>query len=82
MLSMHFIPGFPSRPDKQKSLLPHSTSALLLLGWKGAAVKVSAGTDVLSERLGLLCLSDSYFLGIKTQFMWPLWGNSGSTSGD
>lgn len=74
-------PWFPFK-TRQKSLVPYSTSALLLLGWKGAAVKVSAGTDVLPERLRLLCSSDFYFLGIKTQFIWPLWGNSGSTSGD
>jgi len=69
-------------------LLSYSISALLLLRWKDTVVKVHARQkhpDIFSRRLRLLCISissASYFLGIKTPFSWPLWGNSGSTIGD
>lgn len=74
-----FYPWFPFK-TRQKSL--YLTAPQHCCSWGGAAVKVSACTDILSERLRLLCSSDYYFLGIKTQFTWPLWGNSGYTSGD
>lgn len=91
MLSIHFIPSFPSKlpvPNKKVSLLSYGISALLPLWWKDTVAKVPAGRSVLMsfpEDLRLLCTSASsasYFLGIKTQFSWPLQGNSGSTNGD
>lgn len=91
MLSIHFIPSLPSKlpvSNKKVSLLSYGISALLPLWWKDTVAKVPAGRSVLKsflEDLRLLCTSASsasYFLGIKTQFSWPLQGNSGSTNGD